>query len=85
MKLYCSSLPYLCEPEPSFSDRPYEVAHARAFYSLRSGSYNESRGPTGGHGAGQTLCCRAQRLGVANNVLYNVSSVELSYLIALLH
>jgi hypothetical protein len=35
--------------------------------------------------AGQTLCCRAQRLGVANDVFNGVSSVESSYLIALLH
>jgi hypothetical protein len=33
----------------------------------------------------QTLCCRAQWLGVANDVLYDVSSVESSRLIALLH
>jgi hypothetical protein len=38
--LYCSSLSYLCEPEP-FSPDPCEVAHARAFYSSRSDSYNE--------------------------------------------
>jgi hypothetical protein len=52
--LYCSSLPCLCEPELFFF-RPTdlcEVAPAQAFYSSRSGSYNESRGPTGGLGAG---------------------------------
>jgi hypothetical protein len=39
--LYCSSLPCLYEPEP-FSSNPCEVASARAFYSSRSDSYNES-------------------------------------------
>jgi hypothetical protein len=87
MELYCSSLPCLCEPEP-FSFPPTdlcEVVPARTFYISRSGSYNESWGPTGGLGAGQTLCCRVQQLGVANDVLYDVSSVESSCLIALLH
>jgi hypothetical protein len=68
--LYCSSLPCLCEPEPFFD--PCEVAPARAFYSSRSSCYNEYRGPTGGLGAGQTLCCRAQQLGVANDVFNDV-------------
>jgi hypothetical protein len=45
---------------------------ARAFYSSRSDSYNEFRGPTGGLGAGQALCCRGQRLGVANDVFNGV-------------
>jgi hypothetical protein len=46
-ELYCSSL---YEPDPFLfllSVCPLEVAPARAFYSSRSGSYNESRGPTG--------------------------------------
>jgi hypothetical protein len=51
--LYCSSLPCLCEPEP-FSDLG-EVAPARAFYSSRSGSYIETRGPTGGAKVVETL------------------------------
>jgi hypothetical protein len=38
---------------------PLDVASTRAFYTSRSGSYNESQGPTGGIGAGKTLCCRA--------------------------
>jgi hypothetical protein len=55
MELYCSSQPCLCETEPYLfpADRPTdpcEVAPARAIYSSRSGSYNESRGPTGGLG-----------------------------------
>jgi hypothetical protein len=79
--LYCSSMP--CLSLIFFG--PWEVVPARAFYSSRSGSYNGSRGPTGGLGEGQTLCCRTQRLGVANDILYGVSSVELSCLIALLH
>jgi hypothetical protein len=83
--LYCSSLPCLCEHEPYLFSVPCEVASTRDFYSSRSGSYNESRCPTGGLGAGQTLCCRAQRLGIANDVLYGVSSVESSCLIALLY
>jgi hypothetical protein len=49
-----------------------EVAPARAFYSSRSDIYNESRGLTGGLRAGQTLCYRAQRLGVANNVFNDI-------------
>jgi hypothetical protein len=57
--LYCLSMPCLCEPELFFltdlSLDPCEVAPARAFYSLRSDSYNESRGPIGGLGVGQTL------------------------------
>jgi hypothetical protein len=74
--LYYSSLSCLCEPEP-FSPDPYEVAHARAFYSSRSDNYNEFRGPTGGLKAGQTLCCRPQRLGVINNVFNDVSMPDL--------
>jgi hypothetical protein len=50
--LYCTSLPCL---SIFFSSDPCEVAPVRAFYSSRSGSYNESRGPTGGLRAGQTL------------------------------
>jgi hypothetical protein len=64
---------------------PCELASTRAFYSSRSDSYNESQGPTYGLVVGQTLCCRAQQLGVPNDILYAASSVELSYLIALLH
>jgi hypothetical protein len=59
-----------------FSD-PCEVAHAQAFYSPRSSSYNESRGPTDGLGAGQTLCCRAQQLGVANDDFNGVGMLGL--------
>jgi hypothetical protein len=44
------------------------VAPVRALYRSRLGSYNESQCPAGGLGAGQTLCCRAQWLGVANDV-----------------
>jgi hypothetical protein len=39
IELYCSSL--------SFFD-PYEEVSTRSFYSSRPGSYNETRGPTGG-------------------------------------
>jgi hypothetical protein len=68
--LYCSSLPCLCKFESFFY--PCEVAPARAFYSSRSDIYNESRGLTGGLGAGQTLCYRAQRIGVANDVFNDI-------------
>jgi hypothetical protein len=64
---------------------PCEVASTRDFYSLRSDSYNESQGPISDLGAGKTVCCRAQRLGVANDVFNGVSSVESFCLIALLH
>jgi hypothetical protein len=37
----------VCMPELAFSS-PLEVAPTRSFYSSRSGSYNETRGPTGG-------------------------------------
>jgi hypothetical protein len=50
------------------------VTSTRAFYSSRSGSYNESQGPTGGLEAGKTICCRAQRLGVANDVFNGVGT-----------
>jgi hypothetical protein len=40
-ELYCSSLSCLCEPEP-FPTDSCEVVSIRAFYSSRSGSYNES-------------------------------------------
>jgi hypothetical protein len=84
--LYCSSLPCLYESEPFlFPTDHCEVAPAQAFYSSRSDSYNESQGPTGDLGAGQTLCCRAQQLGVANDVLHDVSSVKSSCLIILLY
>jgi hypothetical protein len=81
MELYCSSLSYLS----LFSDRPCEVTPVWTFYSLRSDSYNESQGPTGGLGASQTLCYRAQRLEVSNDVLYSVSNVESFCLIVLLY
>jgi hypothetical protein len=42
-ELYCTSLPCLILP---FS--PCEVVPAQAFYSSRSGSYNDTRGLTGG-------------------------------------
>jgi hypothetical protein len=52
-ELYCSSLPCLslpvCPPPPS------EEASGRAFYSSRSGSYIETRGPTGGPVVVETL------------------------------
>jgi hypothetical protein len=54
-----------------------EVVFARVIYSSRSGSYNESRGPTGGLRTGQTLCCRTQRLGVANDVFNGVGMPDL--------
>jgi hypothetical protein len=54
-----------------------EVAHVPAFYKSRSSSYNESRDPTGGLGVGQTLCYRAQRLGVANDVFNGVGMPSL--------
>jgi hypothetical protein len=50
---------WLCPSEPEHFSPPYEVAYAQAFYSSRSGSYNESQGPIGGLRAGKTLCCRA--------------------------
>jgi hypothetical protein len=81
--------PCPCEPEPFFLTDlyvdPYEVTSIWAFYSSRSDSYNESWGLTGGIGAGKTLCCRAQWLGVVNDILHDVSSVESSCFIALLH
>jgi hypothetical protein len=69
--LYCTSLPCL-----SFF-YPCEVAHARAFYTSWSGSYNESQGLIGGLGAGQTLCCGAQWLGVVNDVFNGVGMPDL--------
>jgi hypothetical protein len=81
-ELYCSSLPCL---SPLLSSTPCQVASTRAFYSSRSDSYNESQGPTCGLGASKTLCCRAQWLGVTNDVLYDIGSVESSCLIALLY
>jgi hypothetical protein len=54
-ELSCTSLPYLSliffRPRPAQTDLsapPCEVVPARTFYSSWSGSYNESRGPTGG-------------------------------------
>jgi hypothetical protein len=51
--LYYSSLSSLCEPKP-FSDM-YEVTPVRDFYCSRSDSYNKSRCPIGGLGAGQII------------------------------
>jgi hypothetical protein len=34
------------------------LVSTRAFYSSRSDSYNKTQGPTGGLGAGKTLCSR---------------------------
>jgi hypothetical protein len=50
-ELYCSSL---YEPEPFFLT-PYEDVSIRFFYSSRPGSYNETRGPTGGPEVVETL------------------------------
>jgi hypothetical protein len=53
MELYCSSLPCLslhfCPPALTnlFFD-PLKEVPTRSFYSSRSGSYNETRGSTGG-------------------------------------
>jgi hypothetical protein len=55
-----------------FSIDHYEVTPARAFYSKRLDSYNEFRDPTCDLRVGQTLCCRAQQLGVANDVFNGV-------------
>jgi hypothetical protein len=55
MELYCSSLPCVS----LFSDRPCEVAHARAFYSSTSCSYIETRDTIGWHnGAGHVQYSR---------------------------
>jgi hypothetical protein len=43
-ELYCSSM---YEPK-SFSPDPCEEVSTRSFYSSRPGSYNETRGSTGG-------------------------------------
>jgi hypothetical protein len=61
-ELYYSSMPCLCEPEPYlfsaltdlFFD-PREEVFIRSFYSSRSGSYNETRDPTGGLEVGERL------------------------------
>jgi hypothetical protein len=50
-ELYCSSLPCLSLPVCP----PSEEASGRAFYSSRSGSYIETRGPTGGPMVVETL------------------------------
>jgi hypothetical protein len=60
-----------------FPSDPCEVAPARAFYCLRSGNYNESRGPAGDLRTGQILCCWAQWLGVANDVFNDVDISDL--------
>jgi hypothetical protein len=70
-ELYCSSLPCL---SALLFLTPCEVVSTRAFYISRSGSYNESQGPTGGLKTDKTLCCRAQRLGVANDVFCTASA-----------
>jgi hypothetical protein len=51
-ELYCSSLPCL---SLSFLSSPCEEAPARAFYSSRSDSYIETRGPIGGPVVVETL------------------------------
>jgi hypothetical protein len=51
-ELYCSSMPYLSLP---FFVRPCEEAHARAYYSSRSGSYIETQGVTVGPVLVETL------------------------------
>jgi hypothetical protein len=54
--LYCSSLSCLSLPIcPSVLTDPCEVAPARAFYSSRSDSYNETQGPTDGPEVVETL------------------------------
>jgi hypothetical protein len=94
--LYCSMLSCLREPKPCLSFRPTsfctylstdpcEVMSTRAFYNSRSDSYNESRGPTGDPRASQILCYMTQWLGVANDVLHDVNSMQSSCLIVLLH
>jgi hypothetical protein len=74
--LYCSNLPYLCELEPYLfltdGPLPVKLLPVRAFYSSRLGNYNEFRGPIGGLGVGQTLCCRVKRVGIANDVFNGV-------------
>jgi hypothetical protein len=42
-------------PESAYLFTPCEEAPARAFYSTRSGSYIETRGPTGGPVVVKTL------------------------------
>jgi hypothetical protein len=59
-ELYCSSLPCLSLPicPPALTDlffHPREEVSTRSFYSSRSGSYNETRGPTGGPEVVETL------------------------------
>jgi hypothetical protein len=51
--LYCSSLSCLCEPETFF--QPFELVSTWSFYSLRSGNYIETRGPTDGSKVVETL------------------------------
>jgi hypothetical protein len=51
-ELYCSSLPCLSLP---VCPPPSEEASGRAFYSSRSDSYIETRGPTGGPVVVETL------------------------------
>jgi hypothetical protein len=64
-ELYCIGLPCL---SLFFFPDPCEVVPARAFYSSRL---------TGGLGVGQTLCCRTERLGVANDVFNDVGMTSL--------
>jgi hypothetical protein len=78
-ELSCIAQTCLAYVSLSFFSYPCEVVSARAFYNLRSGSYNEPRGPTGGLGVGQTLCGRAQWLEVTNDVF---NGVGMSALIA---
>jgi hypothetical protein len=54
-ELSCIMLkPSLLEPFPFFFST-LEVAPTRSFYSSRPGSYNETRGPTGGPKVVETL------------------------------
>jgi hypothetical protein len=52
MELYCSSL---YKPEPFLFFYPCKEVSTQSFYSSRSGSYNETRGPTGGSEVVETL------------------------------
>jgi hypothetical protein len=80
------SLP-ICPPALTdlFFD-PCEEVSTPSFYHSRSGSYNETQGPTGGPEVVETYTTfRVLMARVANDVLHGVSSVGLSYLITLLY
>jgi hypothetical protein len=49
----------------------------RAFYSSRSGSYNESQGPTGGLRQVKPYAVGHHRLGVANDIFNGVGTLGL--------